>query len=330
MKSKRRRVDRAAVRENAKKGDGGASWFTLPEGVKDWAPEKKGTYSINVLPYKTTDKNHPDNQEPGSLWYKRIFTVHHGVGASNASIVCPSSIGKKCPIHEERNRLLKEKGGDEKAREELTKQLNGQRYSMFNVQVEEEGEDVMVFVMSTGKFWAIQGGKGGLKKEIEEGDEDNLGFFDTQGGKTLKVRFSEESYSGRSFLQVSRIDFEDREDLDEEETLAKTVNLDEILNVLDYDKIKKLFFQEDEEDEDKSSKKKSKSSDDEDDEDSDDDSGDDDDGDEQEERRVKKSDKSSKKTSTKAVPKKDKKPEPKKKGTKKAKDKDDEDSSEEE
>ena len=108
-KHKRSRVSKDQERANAEKGSqGGSSWFALPEGVSNWAPESRGRYVIDVLPYEVKGKAHPDDIEPGQLWYKLPFSVHHGVGASNDSIVCPASIGKRCPICEERNRLYKE------------------------------------------------------------------------------------------------------------------------------------------------------------------------------------------------------------------------------
>ena len=61
-RNKRRRVSRDDVRKNAKTG-GGPQWFNLPDGVKDWAPDKKGMYDLDIVPYMVSVDNHPDNVE---------------------------------------------------------------------------------------------------------------------------------------------------------------------------------------------------------------------------------------------------------------------------
>lgn len=249
MKDKRKRVSRDQVRDNAKKGSGGPSWFNLPDGVREWAPEAADTYMINVLPYVVTDKNHPDSVDKGTIWYKRIFTVHHGVGPEGRSLVCPKSVGQRCPIHDELPKWearireqLKAKEIEQSQADRTLKQLRGQGYTMFNIRDPEDKAKVALFVMSSGKFWSCDAG---LKKELEEGDDGNLSFFDVKDGKTLKVRFSEETFKSNTgpvkFLQCTRIDFKDRPDADEDKVLKKTVNLDEVLVVLPFDKLKELF-----------------------------------------------------------------------------------------
>lgn len=260
-KAKRRRVSRDDVKENARKG-GGSNWINLPEGVTQWEPKKPGIYNLDFLPYEVSDENHPDEiAKVGTIWYKRPFVVHHSVGPENKSVVCPRSVGKKCPIHEERAviekkekaRILKMKPKArevaEKELEKLLKDLNGKRQVMFNIKDLEDADKVSVFCFSEGKFWNTMGGKGpGLKRELDEGDDDILSFFDVKDGKTVKARFSEESYEGKKFISVSKIDFKDREDLDEDDILGKVVDLDKCLNVIPYDKLKGMFLQADEKD----------------------------------------------------------------------------------
>lgn len=271
------RVSREQVRANAKKGDRGPSFFKLPRKVREFSPDKPGKYKIDVVPYVTTDKNHPDDLKKGTLWYKRAFVVHPGVGPANHQYVCPISIGKPCPIHKERDRLHKKGGADE----DTLKDLNGKKWIMFNILDPDDEDRIALFAYSAGKFWEFKGG--GLKKEIEEGDAKNLGFFDVTDGRTIMMRFSEESFKGRKFLQLSRVDFEDRKDMDQDEILGKTVNLDECLNVLEYDDLKDLFLQtSDKDDEDDEEKKAAKK-------------GDDDDDDEKPSKKGGKSGKSSKK-----------------------------------
>ena len=100
-RKKRRRVGREAVRKNAEKGSRkGFEFIELPEGVDRWIPEKATRFNLDIVPFEVTSKDHPDDVEKGVLWYKMPFSVHHGIGVSDKSVVCPRSVGKRCPICE--------------------------------------------------------------------------------------------------------------------------------------------------------------------------------------------------------------------------------------
>ena len=94
-------------------------------------------------------------------------------------------------------------------------------------------------------------------------------FFFLEGGLMLKVGFEEETFGGHAFCKTETIDFKSREDYDED--ILKEVHcLDEIVEVLEYDKLKKMFLEareekdDDEDDEEKPRGKKRESDDDED------------------------------------------------------------------
>ena len=274
--NKRKRISKEKVRENAEKGSqGGSDWFQLKEDVTRWSPEDAGKYAIDFVPYEVKSKNHPDDVEQGCLWYKLPFGVHHGVGANNFSVVCPQSAGKPCPICEEKTRLAKE---DAEGNEEQIKQLSIQKFVAYNILNPEDVSTISLFIMSRGKFATK------LEEELKDPDnEENLAFFDVnKDGRTLRVRFSEEKFNGKKFLQATKIDFRPREEMDEDEILDKVICLDEALIILPYDKLKSMFFQEMEEEE----KPKSKSNEDED-EDEDDTDEDEDDDDEEEKPKSK-------------------------------------------
>jgi len=237
---KHRRVNRDAVRQNAEKGSGGNSWFALPEGVRDWSPKKAERMLLDILPYEVKTESHPDDIAQGELWYKLPFSVHHGLGGSSTSLVCPKSINKRCPVCEERDRLTKE---DPEKNEDAIKQLKPQRFVAYNIKDPEDAEKIAVFVYSYGKFASC------LQDELKDPENDeHLAFFDvTEDGRTLKVRFSEEEFMGKKFIAATKIDFRPREEMDEEEILGKVVCLEEALQVPTYEKLKALFFQESEE-----------------------------------------------------------------------------------
>jgi len=275
---KRNRLSKEEVRKkSASPQTGSGNWYNLPDGIETWEPEKKGRYKIDILPYETTDENHPNEIPAGIVWYMRPFKVHHGLGTDKKSVVCPTSIGEKCPVCEEIARLSK----DYDKNEDIIKSLRPQRWVAFNIIDPDDKDGVCIFAMSVGKFFNT------LEQELDEADDEDLAnFFDiNEDGKTLKVRFSKASFGGHDYLEATKIDFLSRKPMDEDEVFDKVVNLDEMFVVIDYDKLKDLFMQvEDPEDDDeeedekpskkskkekKSSKKKSKKDEEDDDEDDD-------------------------------------------------------------
>lgn len=243
--SKRKRVSRDTVRKNAQQGAGG-NFFNLPKGIKDWAPKEAGKYLLDILPYEVSINNHPDagnGIEKGHVWYKFPFAVHFNVGAADASVVCPASVGQPCPICEERDKY-KRKDKDRYA--DNIKQLTPQRWTAMNIIDPEDEDKTCVFAMSIGKFYNK------LKEELDEGEAEILLFFEIadDAGKTLKVRFSPKTFEGSKYLQATRIDFIDREDMDEEDTFEGVACLDEIFNILPYNRLKAMFLQVEENDED--------------------------------------------------------------------------------
>jgi len=236
-KKKRRRVSREDAKKRMASGGSGGDWFTLPNGIERWLPDKKGTYLIDILPYEVSTDNHPeDGIESGVLWFRTNFRVHHGIGVKDQSVVCPRSIGKACAICDEVDRLRKE---DRDANEDVINSLKGQVFSVMNIKHPDDEDAVAVFALSYGKFDKI------LKEELqEEENEDHLDFYQCdEGGRTLRVRFSEKTFAGNKYLQATQIQFKEREEMDEDEILEKVVDLDSILNVLPSEKIKTMFLE---------------------------------------------------------------------------------------
>ncbi len=241
-RKKRQRMSSEDIKKKSVQKQGGVeSWFRLPDGVRVWTPTKKGVYKLDFLPYEVTTENHPNEIAPGIVWKQYPFKVHHSVGPDKKSFICPTTIGKKCPICEEIARLSK----DYDANEDIIKTLRPQRYMAYNIVDPDDEEKVAILAMSVGKFSNL------LDKELEESDEDIANFFDvTEDGRTVRVRFSDAEYGGRQYLEATKIDFLEREAMDEDEIFNKTVNLDEIFVVPDYEKLASLFQQDDDGDDD--------------------------------------------------------------------------------
>ena len=226
---------RERVRAHAEKHsrEGGMDTLALPEGVSLFKPEK-GTIKFDILPCRVDVNNHPE-VDKGDLWYQRTYLAHRNVGPEDKFLVCPRTIGKRCPICEEYQKLRKDPDADDK----VVGGLRAKERELFNVLVDEE---VMVLDMSIHLFGKF------LELEILEGDEINAAFADLKGGKTLKVRWDERTFDKRKFVEAGRIDFLDREDLDEEDTLEAVVDLDKALKILPYEEIEKIFQAGDDDD----------------------------------------------------------------------------------
>jgi hypothetical protein len=251
----------SAMREAAKKraderqqSGGGGTKFVFPEGQKvTWFKPEKGPMKIDIIPYEVTVDNHPMVKK-GEMWFQRTIWVHNAIGAEEKSYLCLKTVGKKCPICEEKARLSKRADSDE----DIIKALTAKEREIYNViDLSDKKAGVQLWEYSYHLFGKL------LETEIRENEEDYSGFAELEGGYTLKLRFKEKQMGKNKFLEVDRIDFTERDDYDED-ILEDVLDLDTILNVLPYDKLLAVF--DEVEDEEPVNKNRS-SKDDEDDED---------------------------------------------------------------
>lgn len=238
--------DRVRERAEQNKHSGGSSYLQLPEGVKFFKVVKSTRNNptlLDIVPFEftknTTIIDGKKAQEvdflKGELWYCRTILVHRNIGANEKAYICPKTIGKPCPICEERAQMYKNPNIT-KQEEELARKLKPQVKDIFNVLVDDE---IQILEYSHANF------REKLEKEIREGREEWAGFADLEGGFSLEVVFSEEEISmGKqkiAYLEASRFDFVERDEIPES-ILDKVVNLDECLVVLPYDKLSALFW----------------------------------------------------------------------------------------
>ena len=213
----------------------------LPKGLAVFKEEPGSRVSLDIMPYEVTMANHPDRDDeyeiavPGSLWYKRPYWLHRGIGPDNKSIVCPSSNGKKCPICEYRAQLLKD-GADWS--DDSVKALKASARNLYIVipkGSKKYDEKPHVWDISQFLFQAK------LNEEIEENEEYET-FPDLEEGFTLRIRFSEESWGSNKFAETSRIDFKERKKPYDESILEEIPALDDLLDIQSYKVIEAMFF----------------------------------------------------------------------------------------
>ncbi len=221
-------------------------YLNLPKGVNIFTAEPGGRMNFDIMPYEVTDEKHPDRNDqlqiaiPGELWYKRPFKTHRNIGVDNDTVVCPTSIGKPCPICEYRAKRLKE-GADKDETDAMKASLRN-LYVVIPIGHKKLEEKPHIWDISQYLFQNL------LNDELEE-NEDNAVFPDLEEGLTLKVRFDSKQFGkGNPYAEASRIDFIERDSVYDEDILKDIPNLDEVLKILTYKQLEAKFFETSDED----------------------------------------------------------------------------------
>ena len=291
-KNKKKSRFKGAVSRNAERQTRGVSqygYLRLPKGINMFKEEPKTRVELDIMPYIVTCDNHPDRDEEygvavkGELWYKRPFWLHRSIGSDNQSIVCPSSVGKPCPICEYRAQLLKDGAKWDDDTVKALKPSMRNLYVVIPKNNKNYPEELHIWDISQFLF------QDKLNEEVQENEEYET-FPDLEEGYTVRIRFAEGSFGTNKFAEVSRIDFIERGKPYDESILEKVPSLDDILEVLPYSTIESMFFgnmspdeDEDEEYNDEDLKKRKVEEDEDVDDDMEDDEEDDDDEDDLEE-----------------------------------------------
>jgi len=229
-------------RDGEKSEKSNYSYLNLPEGIKLYNMESEARkVKLDILPYTISDFNHPCKDVvnkialQGDLWYRRPIKVHRNVGQGNVKVICPTSIGKKCPICE-----YQKKRFNEGAPKEETVPMYPQGRSLYIV-IPDGEDDIYVWDMANKMFQEM------LIEELKD-NPDNEIFPDLEEGKTLEMRLKWKTIGEKAkpFPEVTNISFLDREPY-KASILDEVPDLDTILNVKSYDEIKNLFFELDDE-----------------------------------------------------------------------------------
>lgn len=226
------------------------SYLNLPKDVNMFKPQPGEKAFIDIIPYEVTDAKHMDHDEandvamPGTLWYKKPILIHRNVGAEKATVICPKTIGKPCPICEYREKRKQEDAGDE--------ELNSMNRSRRNLYIvipigmkrDKKSVEEVPHIMDI----AQDNFEKQLGKEIEEKPK-YANFPALEDGYTLEIRFDEDSIGKNKFAVAGRIDFNEREKGYKESILDDVPNLDEIVKIESYTSLRRMFFELDEEEE---------------------------------------------------------------------------------
>lgn len=238
---------RDAVQDNIRRRDESKKsfgYFNLPKGIKTLDLEKDTIRCrLDFVTYIVTDVKHPDRNEEkgyaveGTEWWKRPFKVHRNVGANNESVVCPTSIGEKCPICEHRLKLIKQ--GADKEVWKLLYPKERTLYIVVPIGVAKHDEVPYLWDMSDRLCQDT------IKEALKE-DPDSAVFPSIDEGLTAVCRIKWKTLGENTYPEITDIKFEEREPYDEK-ILESVPNLDKVLRVLPYKEIEAKFLEIEEE-----------------------------------------------------------------------------------
>lgn len=240
---------RERMREQAEKASSnGPRYIKVPDGVKvSFFQPKEAEFELDFIPYEVTTDHHPKGMKPGDLWAQRSIKVHYGIGADESAYICLKTIGKKCPICEDRADMANDPNADEK----LIKDLAPKDRAIYQlIDLNDEKKGIQIWDYSYHLFekrlmndiTKTENAAGGRKRSTPHG-----GFSDLVGGQTLTVSFIEKKMGQNKFFECDRIDAVDRDDYDDF-ILDEALDLDAIIEILSYDKLKAIYLAVDEKD----------------------------------------------------------------------------------
>jgi hypothetical protein len=230
----------AQTQKNARSSSG---YLNLPRGIKVYNAESEvKKVKLDFLPYVITDPNHPCKNPSleiamvGDQWWYRPFKIHRDVGSDRktSTVVCPHSVGKKCPICDYQKKLFDQ--GAPKTETVPLYPKDRALYVVIPLGQKAYEETPHVWDMSKKMFHDI------LVELLEE-DDSNEVFPALDEGKTLEISFKWDTIGekGKPFPEARNIIFSDREPYDEK-ILDEVPNLDDILVILPYEELSNKFF----------------------------------------------------------------------------------------
>jgi hypothetical protein len=232
-----RNVARDVARRRAEETThgGGGSTISLPEGVNFFKNDGK-TVEFDHIPYVISSLLNPDvragRAKVGDLIDSRVYRRHTDIGVDQKMYICPTSIGKPCPICEAHTQAKKNSA---MSKEEVDA-LRAKERVLYNViDVNDKNAKVMVWDVSYHLF----------TKQLEHEQAERNEYYEywyPDGGHTLRIRFEMKKINrGEPFPEADRIDFTKRQALSDED-LDAAVDLDEVLQILDYKQLEKIFL----------------------------------------------------------------------------------------
>jgi len=228
-------------------------YLNVPNNVNIFKPEGGTEVIFDILPYVVTDPEHMDNKKNaddaivGNPWWKRPILVHRDVGQDGSMVICPTTVGKRCPICAYGAKRRKA-GADWDELKEIFPKDRSIFYivpiDMDDCEVDYEPGEVHIMDQSDFLFTDE------LLEEVER-DVSNDNFPDPYDGLSLQVYWKAKKRSKYKYAEASKIDFIAREEqyddvpatLDGKEISFEDLpSLDDILVIKDYKELEAMYF----------------------------------------------------------------------------------------
>jgi len=246
MAKKKQSMFGGRTRRSMEKSTTNYGYLNLAEDVNMFKPEGATEVVFDIIPYPVTDKNHMDNKKyaddavVGELWWKRPIKIHRDVGPEGVTVICPTTIGEKCPICEYGGKRRKE-GAD--WNDEL-KDIFPKNRTLFLIvpvdadecEVDYTPGEIHVMDQSDHNFLEF------LDEEVGR-DIDNEDFPNPYNGKSLQVYFRKKKLGKKvTYAEASKIDFIDREEQYDDDFMAEVPSLDDMMIIHTYKELEALYF----------------------------------------------------------------------------------------
>jgi hypothetical protein len=243
MAKRRENLFAGKARKSMDKPRSAFGYLNVPEDVEVFKPEPDTEIVIDIIPYTVSDPKHLDNQTHedvavvGDPHWKRPIKVHKGVGPDNLSLICPTTIGEKCPMCEyftERKRA-----GDDF--DDIRDLLPSYRtlYVIIPLDVREcevdykEGE---IYIMEQPDHYFGKALQSAMDKDITA-----EGFADPEFGLSLQVDFRVGKFGKVEFAEAIKVKFVEREEQYEFDIIDEAPDLDKMMKILPYKEFKALL-----------------------------------------------------------------------------------------
>ena len=229
----------AGAKKSRQQRKTGKSWLNLPNKWSYFKEESDETYKLDILPYVVKKmKQHPEFEAmQEDVWFRFPYRLHRNIGPKRTAMLCPETIGKKCPICDKMRKMYDDPDINNK---KAAKFAPGRR-SLFVVKIKRGGDKKLrgktfIWDIADGNFYKE------VDKEIDMGKDDWNNFACLQGGYTISARFAEEKFDKTKFPKCDRVDFKPRKDYDEK-ILKKNPCLDDMVvpNIPTYEEVKKAM-----------------------------------------------------------------------------------------
>ena len=220
-----------------------------------------GPHELVIIPYDTmsgqnseyrkgnSDLNMPfsnEELESGSTWdYKLSVLLHYSMGINEDTVLCLRTIGRRCPICEERERLLREEGLDINSSD--IQALTARKRVLYNIvcfdSAEEFDKGIQVW---DAPHASIEDELSILvnKRDIRTGEIINRPYFiPEEGWNILFERTGKGLNTEYKYLEIKkRLEKDDFTDSELDELYDSVFNFEDIIEVKEYDVLYEMLW----------------------------------------------------------------------------------------